>query len=199
MVHLVINNSCPVCKKPTGTKVYCSVKCRSQGRKNGKEFPCEACGKLIYILPSDKNKRFCSVYCSTKTTQNSKKRMNGKIIICPICNNTLYVNPSTLKLRKNGIKYCSAFCKNQAIRESKTSFGFKKTKTTEETNPYPRKQINKIRMKEHRRIMEVHLGRKLLRTEIVHHINNNPKDNRIENLLLTNASDHGKIHKTSIP
>jgi uncharacterized protein YerC len=42
--------------------------------------------------------------------------------------------------------------------------------------------------------MENYLGRKLDRREVVHHINGNTKDNRIENLQLMNLSEHGKLH-----
>lgn len=46
----------------------------------------------------------------------------------------------------------------------------------------------------HRVIMEEYLGRPLESDEIIHHINGNPFDNRIENLFLTTRSEHKKLH-----
>lgn len=47
---------------------------------------------------------------------------------------------------------------------------------------------------EHRLVMEKHIGRKLLPTEIVHHKNHNPEDNSIDNLeLFDSAGQHTKI------
>lgn len=59
--------------------------------------------------------------------------------------------------------------------------------------------INPVRgvrkaVKEHRKIVEDFLGRKLLSSEIVHHINHIKNDNRIENLMILSKGQHTTLH-----
>lgn len=45
----------------------------------------------------------------------------------------------------------------------------------------------------HRYVMECHLRRSISPDEIVHHINGNTRDNRIENLMVLTPSEHSRI------
>lgn len=53
---------------------------------------------------------------------------------------------------------------------------------------------NGIYVPEHRAIVAIHIGRPLLDTESVHHIDGNKQNNDIDNLLLYDRNDHSKEH-----
>ena len=48
---------------------------------------------------------------------------------------------------------------------------------------------------EHRLIMEKHIGRYLKPTEVVHHIDQNKQNNKIDNLLLLTNKNHVMLHR----
>ena len=53
-----------------------------------------------------------------------------------------------------------------------------------------RREGKKLRVKQHRHLMELHLGRKLEATEDIHHINGNKRDNRLANLQVIDHGEH---------
>lgn len=109
-----------------------------------------------------------------------KKRGNNAV--CQNCNYPFSVNPADM--RRGRGKYCSKICYTEAIRKNPSSYicsgGY----------------IVVRRQRIHRTLMEQHLGRKLAKDEHVHHINGNKQDNRLENLVVLNASEHHKLHPT---
>ena len=55
-------------------------------------------------------------------------------------------------------------------------------------------QVNGKSVREHRHIMEKHLGRKLGPKEHIHHFNGDRLDNRLENLTILTNKEHAMLH-----
>lgn len=61
--------------------------------------------------------------------------------------------------------------------------------------PFPESVSGTNRIREHRMVMELHLGRALSPQEVVHHINGDRADNRIDNLELHGShAEHMRAH-----
>lgn len=125
--------------------------------------------------------------------------MKVKKLYCKECNKKFFVDFSTYKRR--GAKFCSLKCYGRFL--SKTNIGSKvyNWKGRYISNGYVYIKVlnhpNSVRNRitEHRLVMEQKLNRHLRPFEIVHHINGNTIDNRIENLLLCkDTAQHQKNH-----
>jgi len=58
---------------------------------------------------------------------------------------------------------------------------------------YLKTMINGVTVSMHRLVMEAILGRKLVSSEVVHHINGDKKDNRPKNLQVMSVSEHSRM------
>lgn len=53
---------------------------------------------------------------------------------------------------------------------------------------------NKVGKTQHRKLAEMIIGRKLHTNEVIHHLDENPKNNQLTNLVVITRSMHGKLH-----
>lgn len=178
---------------------------------------CKVCGKRFFVINYRGNiAQFCSKKCCGI---NLTKR---KAVTCQFCKKEFYTRP----WKADRQKFCSLACRYASKKgkpfgkpykkgeHSHPSTEFKKGEQLREKHPFWKGGIVKAKggylwklspshphnnhgyVLEHRLVMEEHLGRYLEPQEIVHHINRNIIDNRIENLMLfPNNSAHTKFHK----
>lgn len=127
--------------------------------------------------------------------------------VCGVCNKSFQV--MKWKLGQGRGKTCSKECRHEwqksVVGGEKSAWwkggsyinraGYKYILSKD--HPF-RNEVGNGYMAEHRLVMEDSIGRYLKRNEVVHHINHDKLDNRIENLkLLQNNTEHMHEHARS--
>ena len=152
---------------------------------------CNTCTKS-FIVTIDRT-LFCCHKCQARwaiklyCAARKPKPFKGKNLLCITCKKEYYVPQYRIK----NSKYCSRSCLAKIhLKQFSSTYGFKKIGNP--LHKYKCVTIDGKRIREHRYIMEKHLGRKLKRWEHVHHMNDDSSDNRIENLEVLSNSEHQK-------
>lgn len=145
-------------------------------RQNGTTRTCPQCGTQFYIWPSI-DRKYCSRACYRKAQRT------GISVPCETCGVGFHVAPSRFNRGKG--RFCSLKCRGASTRVERQM----------DSNGYPLIWTEDGRhMREHRYVAEQMIGRPLLPSEHVHHVNEDRSDNRPENLRVVTKSEHMTIH-----
>jgi len=154
---------------------------------------------LNEFTPKRKATKYCSRRCQGfgvakqygKT--RAAKRKNGEDVACKFCSSLFYVP----KYRKDIASYCTRRCKAlatpQNAEKARQNSPVMMRAGSGQKRVYRTIMVDGKQVREHRFIMQNHIGRLLLPHEHVHHINGDGLDNRIENLQLLTNSEHQKL------
>lgn len=184
-----VNATCFVCGKPTprpvsrnSNRAFCSRTCFHSvptKERQGTEKPCSQCGTPVYRPAGwDKEHRFCSNSCKGAWLKG-RPTVDRPESPCEQCGTAMSLTPDEVS---HGKRFCSPKCAGLARR---TPVGSRHTDKSGYVWIYVDKGGDKpARVLEHRWAIEQLLGRPLLPTETVHHLDGQRHHNETEGPLV---------------
>lgn len=167
-------------------RFFCSYECRNKvgsKPKTGRFIPCEGpeCNERVWVKRSEEGrKRFCSTTCSNR----AQERRVEAVCAYPVCGRTYSRSASSVG------SYCSRKCyiahKPELAQGWIDADGYRRLSRGQ----------NGSSVFEHRVFAEELLGRPLLRTEEVHHVNGNRADNRTDGPFV--MDDRGRLRSGNL-
>lgn len=156
---------------------------------------CKGCQKEF--AAKTKNQRFCSAKCKWAYNNAVRSLKPNVFYTCDVCGKEVAKYNSPSSFPKNAFRFCSRQCKGKALsgeRHPLWNGGIQSVHGYLYAHmPDHPSADYKGRVRVHRLTMEQHIGRYLTDEEVVHHINEDVSDNRIENLMLfANHAEHKK-------
>ena len=151
--------------------------------QRGKEFICQYCGKEFFVPQYEINYRTTIKYCSSECYHASTRKA-PQTRKCAFCDNEFIVDS-----RHKNKKFCGVECAcayKRALKRTPTmgANGYKYVWFSDGSGE-----------KEHRYLMEQHLGRKLTADEVVHHIDGDRTNNNLSNLVVMQRGEHSALHR----
>jgi predicted nucleic acid-binding Zn ribbon protein len=143
---------------------------------------CPVCGQAFTPQRENNPQKTCSHSCGSKLMWQNKevrRRKPVRLIECATCGKQ-FEPPAS-----RDAKFCSHACFGRAYSKN---------------GIYQHHGRSMVRLRDGgrqtyaRSLMEAHLGRHLDRDEVVHHINGDKADDRLENLAVLSNSEHTSLH-----
>lgn len=208
-----ISRVCAFCQTPFSAthqaQIYCTAKCRVNACYARMAplavVPCQQCGTPMEIRRADqlsdgkRAQRYCSVACraAARVIPPDQQRPSPTLVprTCVQCGTEFLAEPS--QVARGHAQCCSRHCtmiiRNQEhpkrAEDHPSWKGGRKI-----SMGYVFLLVDGVYVQEHRLVMARHLGRELGVDEVVHHINQDRQDNRLENLQLMSRADHAALH-----
>lgn len=189
---------CQRCQQPYKTPPsqrprFCSHACASAAKVRHEIVPCAQCGSPTKVRPS-RPSRFCSKSCARTfrnlTPDNPSFHRDISGAANPMFGRGRFGTDNPMFGKRGPL------CRHWKGGRKTRPDGYVRV-IAPEGHPRPcEKKANGSYILEHRLVMERHIGRHLLASEVVHHLDENPSNNAIDNLvLLGSQSEHARLHQ----